>query len=208
MAEILISRATMLNTLQVVFSVQDDGKSALTARVRLLGTVGVPSKERSSPNKHLQYGLLELTEIAMALALMNAHVPQLVAARYVRERWDDFAALAISGLNEALSPSVRDEFNPANPTPVAVIEGNILASLGARTKNDRVEELPLAGIRLFDDLRGMGARLSTASAIVIDAKAFMPKLLRLMRAFRHSDDDLREMMFRLVNSRGQAIEFG
>lgn len=208
MAEILLSRATALNTLQVVFLVQDDGMRALTARVRLLGTVGVPSKERSSPNKHLQYGLLELTEVAMALALMNAHVPQLMAARYVRERWDDFAALAVSGVNEALSPSVRDEFNPANPTPVAVIEGNILASLGSRSKNDRAEELPLSEIRLHDDLRGIGARLPSASAIVIDAKAFMPKLLRLMRTFRHSDDDLREMMFRLVNSRREAIEFG
>ena len=42
--------------------------------------------------------------------------------------------------------------------------------------------------------------LPTASAIVIDAKTFMPKLLNLLRGSRHSDEDLREMMFRLVLS--------
>lgn len=148
----------------------------------------------------LQYGLLEVTEISMALALMNANVQPVLAARYVTERWDDFAKLAVSGLNEALSWSVGGEFRPATPTPIAVIEGNIIKTLGARSKNDRVEDLPLGEIRLFDDLRGLGARLPTPSAIVIDAKTFMPKLLTLLRGARHSDEDLREMMFRLVLS--------
>ncbi len=200
MPEIEISRGTLLSTLQATFDVSNDGMIALTSRVRLLGTLGVPSKMRPVAHGRLQYGLLEMTEIAMALALMNANMQPVLAARYVTERWDDFAKLAVSGLNEALSWSVAGEFRPATPTPIAVIEGNIMKTLGARSKNDRVEDLPLGEIRLFDDLRGMGARLPTPSAIVIDAKTFMPKLLNLLRGSRHSDEDLREMMFRLVLS--------
>ena len=80
MPEIEISRGTLLSTLQATFDVSNDGMIALTSRVRLLGTLGVPSKMRPVAHGRLQYGLLEMTEIAMALALMNANMQPVLAA--------------------------------------------------------------------------------------------------------------------------------
>lgn len=211
MSELLISRGTLISTLAHTFEVPrvkgdaadvgHNGMNALVARVRQLGGLGVPSKPRPALNAHLTYGLTEVSEVSMALALMNAHMTPALAARYVREKWSDLASLALAGMLRAIPGSMRDAYELPNGGPLGLIEGNILRTLGSRDPRDGVDEVPLAPVELFRDAMRLGIRIAECpSAIVLNAGDFMHKNLALLLTFAPTDDELRFMLDTLWNS--------
>ncbi|WP_137786728.1 hypothetical protein [Sphingomonas sp. 3P27F8] len=206
-----ISRGTLVSTLAKTFNVPQtsgrgsdvghNGLNALIARIRQLGALGVPSKPRPTMNAHLTYGLTEVAEISMAMALMNAHMSPALAARYVKEKWSDLATLALAGMLKAIPGSMRDSYEMPTGGSLALIEGNILRTLGNREARDGVDEVPLAPVELFNDAMRLGIRLAECpSAIVLNAGDFMYKNLISLRAFAPPDDELRLMLDAIQNA--------
>lgn len=199
MSEVLVSRGTLLNALAYTFRIpQPDGDKALTSRVRLLGTLGIPRRGRGDRNAHMQYRLVDAAEIAVALALINAHMSPALAARYVKEQWGPLASLSLSGMLSTIPGQIRDLFKLQRAGPIAFIEGNVMSTLGHREVRESLGEIMLAPVELFQDAARLAVRVDGCdSATVIDARRFMQRLLSTFLAFSPPLEDLESMLNQL-----------
>ncbi|MES3100624.1 hypothetical protein [Sphingomonas faeni] len=198
MPEFLFSRATAFNMLSFAFDIPQDGLKAMTPRVRVLSTLGVPSKPRSDPNVHFKYGLREVSELAVAFALMDAHMPPTLAARYVTEAWDQFRVFTLEGIRNGLPDHIAGEYEQSSKAgPIAVVAGNAISSLGVRAVRDSSSALNLAPVLLFADAVGAAEAMTAPSSIVLNARSFMTKIIGAVLTFTPEDEELRASLDRL-----------
>lgn len=198
MPEFLFSRATAFNMLSFAFRIPQDGLKAMTPRVRVLSTLGVPSKPRTDPNVHFKYDLRDVSELAVAFALMDAHMPPTLAARYVTEAWERFRDFAFEGLRSALPDRISSEYPASKDTgPIAIVSGNAISSLGSRGVRDGASALDLAPVLLLEGVAGLAAAVSAPSSIVLDARAFMPRIIGALLSLAPRDEELRASLDRL-----------
>lgn len=207
MSDAAISRGTMLLALAKAFGVAPDGHKALTARVRLLGDLGVPRQRRRVAHIRLHYGLLEVIEIASALALMNAHMPPVLAARHVRVAWGGFVRLAIAAIVDDLPQEMKERYSSEVRGTFGIIEGNVLATLGYRAVRDAADELPLATLLIVASAEQLSRRTKASSSIVIDATSYAPALFNDLRRHFPSDDDVSAMLDRLRDSARDTLTY-
>lgn len=200
MPDPVISRGTMLLVLARAFGVAQDGHKALTARVRLLGDLGVPRQRRRVAHVRLPYGLLEIIEIASALALMDAHMPPVLAARHVRVAWGGFVRLAIAAIVDELPQEMRERYSSEARGTFGIIKGNVLSTLGYRDMRDAADELPLATLLIVASIEQLLRRTKASSSIVIDATSYAPVLFNELRTIFPSDEDVSAMLDRLRDS--------
>lgn len=178
MPELTVPREPLLRMLTSAFDVPGNGLDALTARVRLLGRLGVPVRGRAEAHQRLGYGLREVLEVAMALALMNAHMPPALAARYVRERWASFARLAVDGLLQyaGASAELRARYSSSRPHAGLFIQGNVLEFLGLRGSGEGNEQVELSEVVLFHSFGEVAFTSFCPSAVIVGSAAFLPFL--------------------------------
>lgn len=209
MPEFLFSRATAFNMLSFAFRIPQDGLKAMTPRVRVLSTLGVPSKPRTDPNVHFKYDLRDVSELAVAFALMDAHMPPTLAARYVTEAWDRFRIFAFEGLRSALPDRISSEYSASKEIgPIAIVAGNAISSLGSRGVRDGASALDLAPVLLLEGVAGLAAAISAPSSIVLDARAFMPRIIGALLSLTPRDEELRASLDRLRGSeKDQRVAF-
>lgn len=205
MSDVGISRGALLLTLAETFAVPHHGLKALTARVRLLGILGVPRQRRSVAHVRLNYGLLEVIEIASALVLMNAHMPPVLAARHVRDAWGGFVRLALAAIQEELPQDLRPRYSSYVRGTLGVIRGNVLITLGARDVREAADELPLATLFIVANIEQLGRRITTPSSIVIDTTSFVPALFKELRKHASDDEELQAMLDRLRDSASDTL---
>jgi len=196
MAEVRVPLGDALEMIIAACGLPEGATTALEARFRQLDRMGVPRGRRDRRHARYSYGLTELAELAVAIELMKAYVPPLIAARYVVERWEQFAPCALAGIGDEPPSAFRDR-RPDRAGPRAFIAGGALSDLGRRKVRQGRSESPLANVLADPD----GAAAPAGSGIVIDAAVFMPEIYRRLRAIPTvRTDDLMESLERLRQS--------
>ncbi len=193
MPQIVVPLSTAAEIVALVLDVPPDGIEALRARMRHMTDLGVPTAGRGKAHQRLRYGLVELTEMSVALLLANTGMPQSTAARYVRERWMDLAPVAVFGIGDLVPAGYERRHRPRAAGAFAVIEGNVLKQLGKRGVREGAGDLPLAGVA---DVAGEtpleSAALGMSSSLVLNASVFMPVIVAALLKHAEAKEDLRD----------------
>jgi hypothetical protein len=200
MSEPFVVLGPAVEILRIAFDVRVEGEKALRARVRQLAVAGIP-RSRGALHERLQYGLLELSEIAIALALANAHVQPAQVTRCVREAWLKWAPLAHFGIGNVV-PIAYAKRRPARVAgPIALIPGTYLKELGTRSVRGKAVTDRLPEIEFHATNPDLAVRMrEMPSSTIISASAFMPTIFRLLSKHAAHPDDMKMALDRLRRS--------
>lgn len=200
MPEILVPPGEAIEILRDACRLNEGSEAALQARVRQLIEMGVTSLTRETSHARHRYGLTELAQLAVALALMKARMPPAVAARLAREGWPRFVPFALAGIGDRL-PERFARQRSAGDGAYAFIEGNGLAQLGRKSAQDARSGGPLPSVRLSrsPSIEGKAEERPDA-ATYIDATRFMPRMFELLLPRAEVPEDLWASLTRLRQS--------
>lgn len=200
MPEIMIPPKVALAILRDACSLNEEGDAALQARVRQLIEMGVTGLTRETAHARHRYGLTELAQLAVAIILMNAHMPPAIAARVVREGWAPLVPFVLAGIGDLLPERFR-RLRPVGGGAHAIVEGNALAELGRNLVRGVRGGGPLPTIRVFADLeaalKGAGA---SNSGTYLNSGRFMTRVFELIVAHAEAPDDVWNALTRLRQS--------
>lgn len=200
MPEIMVPPGEALEMLRDACRLNEGSEAALAARIRQLIEMGVTSLTRDTSHARHRYGLTELAQLAVAIALMKVRIQPSAAARFASEGWPMFVPFVFAGIGEAL-PERFARQRTAGDGPYAFIEGNGLAQLGRKSAQAARAGGPLPSIRLstVPALEGEEAeRPDTAS--YLDATRFMPRIFGLLVARAEATEDIWDSLTRLRQS--------
>ncbi len=194
---IALTHAQAIVVLMAACDIPVSARTAFEARVRQLQRLGVPGRAPDAGRARISYGIAELAALATAFRLMSAFLNPALAARYVTERWSDFAPFALAGARNALPAGYLLRRQLGNGT-IALIEGNALADLGQKGRHDERNTGPLGSVTIVDaDAAGIPSLLHGAG-VVIDSRTYMPVLVtRVAEIAIATDVDLAEELDRL-----------
>lgn len=172
--EVVVPLGEALRIARLACGLAEGSELALEARVRLLHRLGVPRRRREKSNARFAYGLTEIAEIVVAIELMKAFMPPAPAARFVSERWNRWAPMAVAGIGDLLPPGFAERY-PARASARCYVAGTALADLGSREVHAQRWEGPLGDVvdAAAEDAIG-------ASGTLIDGAEFMPVVYRLL----------------------------
>ncbi len=204
MPEILIPPSVALKILRDACRLNEEGEPALQARIRQLIDMGVTGLTRESSHARHRFGLTELAQLAVAIALMNAQMQPSVAARVTRDGWTQLAPFVLAGIGDLMPERFR-RLRPMEGGPHAVIEGNALAQLGRKSVRDLRGGGPLPRILVFADretaLKGFN---DSDSGTYINSGRFMSRVFELIVAHAEAPEDVWASLTRLRQSEAPA----
>lgn len=181
----------------------DKSEAALQARIRQLIEAGVTSLTRETSHARHRYGLTELAQLAVAIALMKARIPIAVAARLAGEGWAPFVPFVIAGIGDRL-PERFARQRTAGDGAYAFIEGNGLAQLGRKSAQAARAGGPLPKVRLSRTPSMEGEDTERPdTATYLDATRFMPRIFDLLLPRAEVPDDLWAALTRLRRGEGK-----
>ncbi len=189
---IALTHAQAIVVLMAACGIPASARTAFEARVRQLQRHGVPARAPDAGRARIDYGIAELSALATAFRLMAAFLSPALAARYVTERWSEFAPFVLAGAREVLPASYRLR-RPLGAGTIALVEGNALADLGQKGRHDERNAGPLGSVTIVEaDAAGIPSLLHGAG-VVIDSRTYMPVLVaRMADVAMATDADLAE----------------
>jgi len=200
MPEILVPPGEAIEILRDACRLNDRSEAALQARVRQLIESGVTSLTRETSHARHRYGLTELAQLAVGIALMKARIPIAAAARLAGEGWPPFVPFVIAGIDDRL-PERFARQRTAGDGAYAFIEGNGLAQLGRKSAQAARAGGPLPMVRLskVPSIEGEEAERPD-TATYLDATRFMPRIFDLLLPRAEVPEDMWASLTRLRQS--------
>jgi len=200
MPEVLLSPKIAIEILRDACGLNEEGESALKARVRQLIDMGVTGMTRETAHARHRYGLTEIAQLAVAIALVNAQVQPSAAARIVREGWPQLVPFAIAGIGNLLPERFR-RLRPGGGGPHAIIEGNALVQLGKKSVRARRGGGELPRIHVLADAGAMPEVAGPSdSGTYLNSKRFMSRIFELMVPHAEAPEDIWNSLTRLRQS--------
>ncbi len=174
-----------------------EGRKAFEARIRHLQRLGVPTRSADAKMSRIPYGIAELAMLATILRLMAAFMIPALAVRYVNECWSELAPFNLAGARNVL-PAEYLARRPMNDGTVAVFEGNALAELGQKGRNDERYVGVLGNVVIMGSDAGDLASVANGAGLVIDSRSYMPVIVtRTATIAMATDADLATELDRL-----------
>lgn len=200
MPEIFVPPGDAIEFLRDACGLNEGSNAALQARVRQLVEMGVTGLTRDTSHARHRYGLTELSQLAVAIALMKARVQPAAAARLVREGWERFVPFVFAGIGDRLPDRFR-RLRPGEGGAHAFVEGNGLSELGRKSVRSARGGGSLPAVTLSKDPTVAVPEKGVGDAgTYLDATGFMPRLYELMVARAQAPEDVWESLTRLRQS--------
>lgn len=190
MAAIEIKFNDLLDVLSRVFDIPEDGRKALTSRLKHLQGKSFPPGVNVGRGGRVHYDIDAVMGVVLVMALTSAYIPPNQGVELVRSNWIGWRELLSAAARARLRPQPWSE----QPTEemVAIIESNALADLGAATPSEGRSAGLRGALAFRKSVRGDGALgngLGRGAATIVDVPAVLAVAAPAIAAVAKCDVD-------------------